>query len=43
LVRDLLDRHRQRGLAVMATNDEREWSFADWRIELRGRRLGDRP
>jgi heme exporter protein A len=43
LVRDLLDRHRQRGLAVMATNDEREWSLADWRIELRGRRLGDRP
>jgi len=42
IVRDLLDHHRGRGLAVLATNDEREWSLADTRIELRGRRLGDR-
>ena len=41
VVRDLLDRQRERGLAVVATNDEREWSLAESRIELRGRRLGD--
>lgn len=42
IVRDLLDQQRGRGLAVVATNDEREWNLADSRIELRGRRLGDR-
>ena len=43
--RSTLDRwiadHANRGLMLLATNDEREWRLADRRIELRSRNLGD--
>jgi len=41
LVARLLERQRERGLALVATNDEREVRLADQRIELRGRGVGD--
>jgi heme exporter protein A len=41
VVRALVHDQRARGLALIATNDEREWDLAVSRIELRGRGLGD--
>jgi heme exporter protein A len=40
LVARLVEEERQRGLVLIATNDEREWRLAEQRIELRGRGLG---
>jgi heme exporter protein A len=36
----IVDEHRESGLVVIATNDEREWRIAQQRIELHGRGLG---
>lgn len=41
VVRLLLEDQRRSGLAILATNDEREWKLADQRIELLGGSLGD--
>jgi len=41
VVARLIEHQRERGLVLVATNDEREWRRADLRIELRGRGLGD--
>ncbi len=40
LVERLASEEGRRGLVVIATNDEREWTLAERRIELRGRGLG---
>ncbi len=40
LVERLATDEGRRGLVVIATNDEREWTLAERRIELRGRGLG---
>ncbi len=40
LVERLAAEEGRRGLVVIATNDEREWTLAERRIELRGRGLG---
>ncbi len=41
IVERILEHHRHHGLVLLATNDEREWTLADRRIELRCRGLGD--
>jgi heme exporter protein A len=40
LVARLVDDQRARGIAIIATNDEREWRLAGQRIELRSGGLG---
>jgi heme exporter protein A len=41
VVFEVLDDHRRHGLALVATNDEREWRRADSKVEIRARRVGD--
>jgi len=36
----LVGQERERGMVLIATNDEKEWGLAEQRIELRGRGLG---
>jgi heme exporter protein A len=41
MVARVVDEHRESGLVLIATNEEREWRLGERTIELRGRGLGD--